>query len=168
MDLNLTPAQPRQAAGFRIVELPMVDRMGDEMRDLLQAAWSEARPAWLPERCSPDGNVLGMAERAGVYFTLAAYAAVDDRLVGYATGLAHRDLQSDIKVCDGFGLHVDPAYRTSPLIGALLAAFAASSAARGATVVQWHVAAGTTLDEYLCESHYQRQRQTTYALILGT
>jgi GNAT superfamily N-acetyltransferase len=149
---------------YRLIELPMVDRFQDEMRDLLQAHWADVRPPWLPDRFASDLPTFRAAEAAGRLFTIAVYAAGDDRLVGFAIGHAYRDTRADAIVCDGFALHIEPEQRTANLIAHLLDVVTAAAAARGAACVQWHAVAGSALDAHLRGLAHPRQSVTVYAI----
>ena len=147
---------------YRVIELPMAARLGDELSDLMQAAWEETRMPWLPARCSPDQGVLQVVEQMGGLITLALYSA-DDRLVGFALAHVHRDVFSEIVMCDGLALHVVDQHRSGNLIRHLLEVLALAAKTRGATLMQWCAPVGTALDQHLSASSCTRQGRAFYA-----
>ena len=174
--MNANPQPPAQmralvnadgSTQYRLVELPMADRLGDELRELLQAAWTEARPAWLPEQCAPDVNMLRAAEQAGALFTVCVYAT-DDRLIGFAAAHVYRECFTSVPICDGLALYIEPEHRRAVLTEALLDTVADAARARGAALMQWFAGPGASLDAYLRPTACFRHASTVYAAHLTT
>lgn len=150
---ELSSVQANPAAGIRIVEAPLADRI-DRMAELLHAHWDEVAKNKQVMVLKPDRERYAYLDEHGGLLCLWALDA-DGEIVGYSVNFIGPHIHyADLNVANNDVLFLREDLRQSTLGLRLIRETERAAKARGAQLMLWHAKEGTSLDKIMPRLRY--------------